>query len=254
MKKYVLPLALISIVSLQACNDEAAETSAVKADATVALETSAQRLSYGIAYGLGSRMAADSVPMDMDAFTAGMRDALEGAEPRLTQEEIAAEMKAYQEKAVAEQQAAQAVVGDSNTAEGAAFLAENAKKEGVTVTDSGLQYEVLQAGDGAIPTAEDTVEVHYRGTLIDGTEFDSSYKRNQTASFGVTQVIPGWVEALQLMPVGSKWKLAIPSELAYGAGGAGGSIGPNATLLFEVELVSIAGQEAATEEAAAEAK
>ena len=255
MKKYVLPLALISIVSLQACNDEAAKTDAVKADAApAALETSAQRLSYGIAYGLGSRMAADSVPMDMDAFTAGMRDALEGTEPRLTQEEIAAEMKAYQEKAVAEQQAAQAVVGDSNASEGVAFLAENAKKEGVTVTDSGLQYEILQAGDGAIPTAEDTVEVHYRGTLIDGTEFDSSYKRNQTASFGVTQVIPGWVEALQLMPVGSKWKLAIPSDLAYGAGGAGGSIGPNATLLFEVELISIAGQEAAPEEAAAEAK
>ena len=254
MKKYVLPLALISIVTLQACNDEAAKTEVVTADAPAALETSAQRLSYGIAYGLGSRMAADSVPMDIDAFTAGMRDALEGTEPRLTQEEIAAEMKAYQEKAVAEQQAAQAVVGDSNASEGVAFLAENAKKEGVTVTESGLQYEVLQAGDGATPTADDTVEVHYRGTLIDGTEFDSSYKRNQTASFGVTQVIPGWVEALQLMPVGSKWKLTIPSDLAYGAGGAGGSIGPNATLLFEVELVSIAGQEAATEEAAAEAK
>ncbi len=239
MKKYVLPLALISMLTLQACNEDAATTETAKADVPAALETSSQRLSYGIAYGLGSRMLLDSVPMDMDAFTAGMSDALNGNEPRLTQEEISTEMQAYQEKAVAEQQAAQAVAGEAALAEGAAFLAENAAKEGVVVTESGLQYEILEAGDGAVPTAEDTVEVHYRGTLMDGTEFDSSYSRNQTASFGVTQVIPGWVEALQMMSVGSKWKLVIPSELAYGAGGAGGSIGPNATLVFEVELISI---------------
>ena len=251
MKKYVLPLALISMVTLQACNEETANSDTAKADAPAALETSSQRLSYGIAYGLGSRMLLDSVPMDMDAFTAGMSDALNGNEPRLTQEEISTEMQAYQEKAVAEQQAAQAVAGEAAVAAGAAFLAENAAKEGVVVTESGLQYEIMEAGDGALPSAEDTVEVHYRGTLMDGTEFDSSYSRNQTASFGVTQVIPGWVEALQLMPVGSKWKLVIPSELAYGAGGAGGSIGPNATLIFEVELISIADKVAA--EAAPEA-
>lgn len=240
MKKYVLPLALISMVTLQACNEKAADTAAVKADAPVVLETSAQRLSYGIAFGLGSRMAVDAVPMDMDAFIAGMSDGMEGAEPRLTQEEITAEMQAYQEKATAAQQAAQAEAGAANLALSTAFLAENAAKEGVVVTETGLQYEVLVAGEGATPTAEDTVEVHYRGTLIDGTEFDSSYSRNQTASFGVTQVIPGWVEALQLMQVGSKWQLVIPSDLAYGAGGAGATIGPNATLVFEVELISIA--------------
>ena len=239
------------MISLQACNEEAAKTEAPAAEATVALETSAQRLSYGIAYGLGSRMSQDSVPLDVDAFTAGLSDALNGAEPRMTEEEIAAEMQAYQEKAAAEQQAAQAAAGEANLAAAATFLAENAAKEGVVVTESGLQYEILEAGDGAVPTAEDTVEVHYRGTLMDGTEFDSSYSRNQTASFGVTQVIPGWVEALQLMPVGSKWKLVIPSELAYGAGGAGGTIGPNATLIFEVELISIAEKVAA--EAAPEA-
>lgn len=249
MKKYVLPLALISMVTLQACNEKAAETEVVKADAPVVLETSAQRLSYGIAFGLGARMAVDSVPMDMAAFTAGMSDGLEGAEPRLTQEEITAEMQAYQEKAVAAQQASQAEAGAANLAASSAFLAENAAKDGVVVTETGLQYEVLVAGEGATPTAADTVEVHYRGTLTDGTEFDSSYSRGQTASFGVTQVIPGWVEALQLMPVGSKWKLVIPSELAYGAGGAGATIGPNATLVFEVELVSIADKAA---EAAAE--
>jgi FKBP-type peptidyl-prolyl cis-trans isomerase len=240
MKKYVLPLALISMVTLQACSEKAVVIDVVEADAPVALESSSQRLSYGIAFGLGSRMAADAVPMDMDAFIAGMSDGMEGAEPRLTQEEITAEMQAYQEKATAAQQVAQAESGAANLAISSAYLAENAAKEGVVVTETGLQYEVLVAGEGAIPTAEDTVEVHYRGTLIDGTEFDSSYSRGQTASFGVTQVIPGWVEALQLMPVGSKWKLVIPSDLAYGAGGAGGTIGPNATLVFEVELVSIA--------------
>jgi FKBP-type peptidyl-prolyl cis-trans isomerase len=240
MKKYVLPLALISMVTLQACNQKAAETVVVVDDAPAALETSSQRLSYGIAFGLGSRMAADAVPMDMDAFIAGMSDGMTGAEPRLTQEEITAEMQAYQEKATAAQAEAQAEAGAANLAISSAFLAENAAKEGVVVTETGLQYEVLVAGEGAIPMADDTVEVHYRGTLIDGTEFDSSYSRGQTASFGVTQVIPGWVEALQLMPVGSKWKLVIPSDLAYGAGGAGATIGPNATLVFEVELVSIA--------------
>lgn len=250
MKKYALPLALVALVGLQACNEQTSTTAEVVEDKAVALETSSQRLSYGIAYGLGSRMAQDSVPMDIDAFTAGMSDALEGAEPRLTQEEISAEMQAYQEQAVAKQQADQAAAGEANAAASAAFLAENAAKDGVVVTESGLQYEILAAGEGAVPTAEDKVEVHYRGTLIDGTEFDSSYSRGQTATFGVTQVIPGWVEALQLMPVGSKWKLVIPSDLAYGAGGAGGTIGPNATLVFEVELIAIAAEETAAAPAA----
>ncbi len=252
MKKYLLPVALLSMVALQACNEQSTTSEAVDSD-TVVLETSSQRLSYGIAYGLGSRMLLDSVPMDMNAFTAGMKDALDGKEVRLTQEEISTEMQAYQEKAVAEQQAVQAAAGEVNIEAAAVFLAENATKEGVVVTESGLQYEILEAGDGALPTAEDTVEVHYRGSLIDGTEFDSSYARGQSASFGVTQVIPGWVEALQMMPVGSKWKLVIPADLAYGAGGAGATIGPNSTLVFEVELISIAEREAAEEsEASAE--
>lgn len=252
MKKYLLPVAMLSMVALQACNEQSATSEAVDSD-TVVLETSSQRLSYGIAYGLGSRMLLDSVPMDMNAFTAGMKDALDGKEARLTQEEISAEMQVYQEKAVAEQQEAQLAAGEANIAAAEVFLVENAAREGVVVTESGLQYEILEAGDGALPTAEDTVEVHYRGSLIDGTEFDSSYARGQSASFGVTQVIPGWVEALQMMPVGSKWKLVIPADLAYGAGGAGATVGPNSTLVFEVELISIAEREAAEEsEASAE--
>ena len=131
------------------------------------------------------------------------------------------------------------MIAETNEREGANFLKSNSERDGVIVTSTGLQYEVIESGEGKSPSAEDTVEVHYRGTLLDGTEFDSSYARNQTVNFGVTQVIAGWTEALQLMSTGSKWKLFIPSELAYGTGGAGGVIGPNATLIFEVELISI---------------
>ncbi len=258
MKKYALPLAVASVITLQACNQsappaqESTSAPAAGAPAAVALDTSEQRLSYGIAYSLGQRMAADSVPMDVDAFSAGLRDALEGAEPRLTQEEIAAEMQAFQEEAVAKQQAAQAAVGEANQAAATQFLEANAAREGVMVTESGLQYEIIEAGDGPKPGPDDSVEVHYRGTLIDGTEFDSSYARGETVTFGVGQVIAGWTEALQLMPVGSKWNLAIPPELGYGAGGAGGMIGPNAALLFEVELISIPSQAEGAAEPAAE--
>jgi len=247
MKKYALPLALAGIVTLQACNQQSAPSGDSAAPATstpaaVQLETTEQRLSYGIAFTLGQRMKMDQVPMDVDAFTAGIRDALSGAEPMMTQEEIATEMQAYQEKAVAEQQAAQAELAAANAAAAAAFLEENAQREGVVVTDSGLQYEIIEEGDGPIPGPDDTVEVHYSGKLLDGTEFDSSYTRGQTVTFGVGQVIPGWTEALQLMPVGSKWKLFIPPELGYGAGGAGQVIGPNAALVFDVELIAIPSQ------------
>ncbi len=252
MKKYALPLALVGLVALQACNQKAADPGEAAATApgeTAAtapggpkLETTEQRLSYGIALNLGERMKADNVPMDVDAFTAGLRDAMTGAQPRLTQEEITAEMQAYQEKAAAEMQAKQAAAAETNLAAATAFLAENKAKEGVIVTESGLQYQVIREGDGPKPGPEDTVEVNYAGTLIDGTEFDSSYKRGESVTFGVGQVIPGWTEALQLMPVGSKFKLVIPPELGYGAGGAGQAIGPNAALVFEVELISIPSQ------------
>lgn len=260
MNKFALPLALVSVFALQACTqpaNDAGESEATDSAATssgaVSLDTSEKRLSYGIAYGLGQRMVTDSVPIEEASFALGLKDSLAGAEPRLSQEEIQAEMQAFQTEAAAKAQAAQAAMGEENKSKGEAFLAENAKKEGVTVTETGLQYEVLTAGEGAKPGADDTVEVHYRGTLIDGTEFDSSYSRGQTVKFGVTQVIPGWTEALQLMSVGSKYKLAIPSDLAYGPGGAGGGlIGPNSTLLFDVELVSIPSQEQAEEAGAAQ--
>lgn len=209
------------------------------------LDTPEKRLSYGIALRMSERMVADGMVMDVDAYALGMRDAFEGAEARLTEEEINAEMMAFQEKVEAEREAAQAQVAEGNAEAGAAFLAENAQREGIVVTDSGLQYEVVTAGDGASPGPDDQVEVHYRGTLIDGTVFDSSYDRGQTVTFGVTQVIPGWTEALQLMKEGDKYNLYIPSDLAYGAGGAGQVIGPNSTLIFEVELIKILAEDAA---------
>jgi FKBP-type peptidyl-prolyl cis-trans isomerase len=225
--------------ALIACQEQAKEP------APVTLDTPEKRLSYGIALRMSERMVADGMVMDVDAYALGMRDAFEGAEARLTEEEINAEMMAFQEKVEAEREAAQAQVAEGNAEAGAAFLAENAQREGIIVTDSGLQYEVVTAGDGASPGPDDQVEVHYRGTLIDGTVFDSSYDRGQTVTFGVTQVIPGWTEALQLMKEGDKYKLYIPSDLAYGAGGAGQVIGPNSTLIFEVELIKIFAEDAA---------
>ena len=254
MKKYVLPLALAGVVALQACNQQppgAADSAAEPAAPAVpALDTSEQRLSYGIAYSLGQRMAAEDLPLDQEAFTLGVSDALSGSEPRLSAEEMQAEMQAYQEQAMAKVQEQQAMQAEMNEKTSTAFLEHTAAQEGVVVTESGLQYQILEAGDGPKPGPEDTVEVHYRGTLVNGEEFDSSYSRGQPVTFGVGQVIPGWTEALQLMPVGSKWKLAIPSDLAYGAGGAGQMIGPNAALVFEVELLSIPSQQAGEEEAA----
>lgn len=253
MKNYLLPLVLVGAVALQACNQKppADAVEEAKAPADAALTTPEQRLSYGIAYGLGQRMKADGVPLDATTFGAGLADALAGKDARMTQEEISAEMQAFQEKAQAEQAAAQEALGKANLEAATKFLAENAAREGVVTTASGLQYEILTEGKGPKPTADDTVEVHYRGTLVDGTEFDSSYSRGETVTFGVGQVIPGWTEALQLMPVGSKWKLAIPADLAYGSGGAGNVIGPNAALVFEVELISIPEPEKAADAGAA---
>ena len=211
------------------------------------LDTPEKRLSYGVALRMGERMVADGMAMDVDAYALGMRDAFEGAEPRLTEEEITTEMMAFQERMQAEREAEQALLSAGNAEAGAAFLAENAQREGVMVTESGLQYEVLEAGTGASPSTDDQVEVHYRGTLIDGTVFDSSYDRGETVTFGVTQVIAGWTEALQLMQEGAKYKLYIPSDLAYGAGGAGQLIGPNSTLVFEVELIDVVESEPAAE-------
>ncbi len=213
----------------------------------VALDSEMQKVSYSFGVDLGSRIG-QNMELDVDAFSAGVRDAIEENEWRMTQEEIVATLQAYQQKQMAEQQAKQSAAAEANKKASEDFLAENAKKEGVVTLPSGLQYQVIEAGEGAKPGADDEVTVHYAGTLIDGTEFDSSYKRGEPITLPVGGVIAGWTEALQLMPVGSKWKLFIPSDLAYGPGGTGGAIGPNAALIFDVELIGIGGEEAAAED------
>ena len=244
MKTLIKPaVALCALVALAACQQQSPPE-----PAAVALDTPEQRLSYGVALGLGRNMANDGMTIDVDAFAAGLRDALSGAAQKLSDEDIQAEMVAFQQRIDAEREANSQALGQANAAAAAVFLTENGAREGVLTTPSGLQYEVLEAGAGASPGADDRVQVHYRGTLLDGTEFDSSYARGEPVVFGVGQVISGWTEALQLMQVGAKYKLFIPSDLAYGAGGAGDLIGPNAALIFEVELLDIPSQQAGAAE------
>jgi FKBP-type peptidyl-prolyl cis-trans isomerase len=200
-----------------------------------------------IGTNLGSTLKKQSVEVDWNLVSQGLKDSTTtGAKTRLTEDEAKAVLTEVQNEARKEQQEKMQEAAAKNKTEGEAFLAANKAKDGVVTLPSGLQYKILTAGTGPKPTASDSVVCNYRGTLINGTEFDSSYKRGQPATFGVGQVIKGWTEALQLMPVGSKWQLVIPSSLAYGDRGAGAEIGPNATLIFEVELLSI--QEKAKDE------
>ena len=200
------------------------------------LESSLQRLSYMIGLQVGQALRQQGIDeIDSAALAAALDDVLENRQPRLTLEEMQAAQTAFQSEHAGRQDRQAA----DNLAAGEAFLASNANNEGVEQTPDGLQYRVLRAGEGATPTAEDRVVVHYRGRLLDGTEFDSSYGRGEPAEFMLGAVIPGWQAALQLMPAGSHWEVWIPAELAYGERGAGGSIGPNQTLHFEIELLEI---------------
>jgi FKBP-type peptidyl-prolyl cis-trans isomerase len=231
-------------------------TATKTAAAVPALTTRKQKFSYAlgmnIGNGLGQNLKKQSVEVDPALAAQGLKDALAGGKTRLTEDEAKAVLTDVQNEVRKEQQEKAKEIGDKNKTEGEAFLAANKSKEGVVTLPSGLQYKILTAGTGPKPTASDTVVCNYKGTLINGTEFDSSYKRGQPATFGVGQVIKGWTEALQLMPVGSKWQLFIPSGLAYGDRGAGAEIGPDSTLIFEVELISI--QPPAKEEPAKDEK
>lgn len=202
---------------------------------TIELKTLTQRLSYIVGENLAHQLYNDDLELDADVVALAVNDVMTGQKSRLSDAEKQSTVEQVQQESQAKQTAAQA----KNKADGIAYLAENAKKEGVTTTDSGLQYKQLSAGNGAKPTTADRVQVHYHGTLIDGTVFDSSYQRGEPIVFPVTGVIAGWVEGLQLMNVGSKFELTIPSHLAYGASGSGPVIGPDATLIFEVELLAI---------------
>jgi len=219
----------------------AAKTGTASKDQSVtALTTNKQKASYAIGMNWGTGLHRQGIDVDSAALIQGMKDALAGGKTLLTEDEARSALMQLQKDMQEKQQAKAAAEGEANKKEGDAFLAANKTKEGVVVLPSGLQYKILKEGSGPKPTATDSVVCNYKGTLINGTEFDSSYKRGEPATFPVTGVIKGWTEALQLMPVGSKWQLFIPPDLAYGPRGTpGGPIGPNATLTFEVELISI---------------
>lgn len=201
------------------------------------------RISYALGLSMGNNFRSSGIDkIDVADFADGVAAVFSGEKPRMTYDEAKEEIRKYFTAMEERQRAAAAEMAKVNREAGVAFLSENGKREEVKTTPSGLQYEVITEGNGPKPTAQDQVKVHYTGKLIDGTVFDSSVERGEPATFGVTQVIPGWVEALQMMNAGSKWRLFIPSALAYGPNGAGGVIGPDATLIFDVELLEVIGK------------
>jgi FKBP-type peptidyl-prolyl cis-trans isomerase FklB len=216
-----------------------AKAPAAKSESATTLATPKDKLSYAIGLNVGRSLQKDSVVVDPTILEQGLRDALSGGKTLMTDEDARAAIVAIQTELRKKQEETMKQAGEVNKKQGDAFLAANKTKEGVVTLPSGLQYKILKEGTGPKPTATDSVVCNYKGTLIDGTEFDSSYKRGQPATFPVDKVIQGWTEALQLMPVGSKWQLFIPPEMAYGARGPSPTIGVNSTLIFEIELLSI---------------
>lgn len=207
----------------------------VGAASAAELKTTKQKYSYAIGFQIGTGLKRDNADVDVEAIKQGIMDVLSGSKTKVSMEEMQAAVMEFQKA----QQAAAEAKGEKAKAAGEKFLADNKKKKGVKTLDSGLQYKVIKEGKGPKPQASDSVVAHYKGTLIDGTEFDSSYSRGQPATFGVNQVIKGWQEILPMMSTGSKWQVYIPSDLAYGPRGAGGKIGPNETLVFEIELLEV---------------
>jgi FKBP-type peptidyl-prolyl cis-trans isomerase FklB len=225
-------------LAITMCAAVALSGTAFAADAPE-LKSDKEKLSYSIGMDIGGKLKQQSIDVDPELLAKGLKDSFGGGKTILTEDEARQALMEFQQRQMAKQAETMRILGEKNKAVGEKFLAENAKKEGVKTLPSGLQYKEITPGKGKSPKSTDTVTTNYRGTLIDGTEFDSSYKRGQPATFPVTGVIPGWTEALQLMKEGAKWELYLPSNLAYGERGAGKEIGPNATLIFEVELISV---------------
>ncbi|HXM61232.1 MAG TPA: FKBP-type peptidyl-prolyl cis-trans isomerase [Terriglobales bacterium] len=223
------------------------QTPAAGSPAASAFKTQKDKVSYAIGMNIGTTLHRQSVEVDPKLLQQGLEDALAGGKTLLSEDEARATLTEFQTEMRKKMQEKMQAAGETNKKEGDAFLAANKAKEGVVTLPSGLQYKILTPGTGPKPTASDSVVCNYRGTLIDGKEFDSSYKRGQPATFPVSGVIKGWTEALQLMPVGSKWQLFVPSDLAYGERGQGPDITPNATLIFEVELISIQSKDQASD-------
>lgn len=254
MKKLMIAALALGLAACQQGEDSNAaeassggmvsEANAAEAPATE-FTTEDQKASYAIGLKYGEAMSRDVKELDLDLFYKGLSHGFKGEKPLLDPQEVMTTLKALQSRKMQEMQQAQEQAAGDNKAKSEAFLAENKKREGVMTTESGLQYEVISSGaEGAVsPGANDKVKVHYHGTLVDGSVFDSSVDRGQPIEFAVGGVIKGWTEALQLMKKGDKWKLYIPSDLAYGPRGAGPKIGPNSALIFEVELLDVIPQE-----------
>ncbi|UCH81588.1 MAG: FKBP-type peptidyl-prolyl cis-trans isomerase [Nitrospiraceae bacterium] len=211
----------------------------VYAEQDTLLKNKKDKVSYAIGMDIGKNLKKQPIEINPEALSQGLWDSLTDEKTLMTDQEYSDTMNAFRTEMNQKQTEQMKEISDRNKKDGEKFLAENRKKEGVVTTESGLQYKIVTEGTGASPKSTDTVTVHYKGTLIDGKEFDSSHKRGQPATFPVNGVIKGWTEALQLMKTGAKWQLFIPSELAYGERGAGRNIGPNSTLIFDVELISI---------------
>jgi FKBP-type peptidyl-prolyl cis-trans isomerase len=237
MKKLLVFSLSFLLLSLVACQNAGA--SAAKPLKKEDLDNQKKKVSYAIGLDIGQNFKTRAMDIDIDIVSQGLRDAQSNGNPLLSKEEIQKVMTQFQQDMMKVEQEKRMAQGQGNKAKEEAFLKENAAKPGIKVTASGLQYKVISEGKGPQPKESDTVKVHYRGTLLDGTEFDSSYKRNEPAVFPLNGVIKGWGEALQLMKVGSKYQIYLPSSLAYGEQGAGQVIGPNSTLIFDVELLSI---------------
>jgi FKBP-type peptidyl-prolyl cis-trans isomerase FklB len=244
MKKiHILTFSLLLVI-FGACG-KAAGVSAAKPLKAGDLNNQKKKVSYAIGLDIGKNFKERAMDIDMEILIQGLRDAQGSGQPLLSSEEIQKTMTQFQQEMMKAEQEKRVGLAQVNKAKEEAFLKENAQKPGIKTTASGLQYRVISTGMGPLPKLTDTVKVHYRGTLLDGTEFDSSYKRNQPAVFPLNGVIKGWTEALQLMKVGSKWQIFLPASLAYGEQGAGQVIGPNSTLIFDVELLGIEKMEAA---------
>lgn len=229
-------LAIALCIVLTSCQNHAQNKAALKSQT--------DSVSYAIGMQIGENFRQQDIDVNLDLLKAGMQNAIDDTNYAITKEEAQQVMQRFSQQMQQKQMEKQKAEGEKNLAEGKKFLAENAKKEGVKTTASGLQYKVIKMGDGPKPTADDKVVCDYKGTTINGKVFDSSYKRGKPATFPVNGVIKGWTEALEMMPVGSKWELYVPADLAYGERGAGPDIGPNSTLIFEVELHKIEPKEA----------
>lgn len=232
MKLNSLPLTTLALLGLFT-------SSAIAADQSSPFTTEKDKISYSIGLDIGRNFTKQGIDFDTQAFIAGLEDGRQNKISRMTEQEVRDTLTTLQNKLIKQQQENMKTLSESNLKEGNAFLEKNKTAPGVKTLNSGLQYRVLTDGKGTPPTAKDIVKTHYRGTLINGTEFDSSYARGQPVEFPVEGVIKGWTEALQLMKPGSKWQVFVPAHLAYGEQGAGNVIGPNSTLIFEIELLSV---------------